>query len=168
LDAIRKVDEQIGSILSALKSRPDFAREDWQIVLTSDHGGAPDGRHDGGTPEKRTVPFLVTSRIATQGLMGGRPEIVDVAPTVLAHMGSTAPAVYDGRAQGCLHVVASGSQSGKAGRNRGERQPAGTTGKSSKGFENSPNRTDVYDSPPAGQRASIRFRPTEPPYIIPC
>jgi hypothetical protein len=100
LEAIRKVDAQIGQILTALRRRPAFARENWQIVLTSDHGGAADGTHGGGTPEKRTVPFLVAGKNVSQGFLQGRPQIVDVAPTVLAHLGVAVPTYFDGREQG--------------------------------------------------------------------
>src|SRR5690606_18510988 len=37
--AILKVDQQIGSIMTALKARATYAQEDWLVVVTSGKGG---------------------------------------------------------------------------------------------------------------------------------
>jgi hypothetical protein len=97
---IEQVDGQIGQVLSAISARPGFANEDWQIILTSDHGGNPDGGHGGGTPEKRTIPFVVSGRNVAPGLPFPAPRNVDVAKTVLTHMGVAIPDSLDGHAVG--------------------------------------------------------------------
>jgi hypothetical protein len=97
---IADTDFQIGQIMSAMAARPNFANEDWLVILTSDHGGSPNGSHDGGTPEKRTIPFIVAGPLATTVLPQAHPRQTDVAATVLAYFGAPLPSNYDGHAVG--------------------------------------------------------------------
>lgn len=99
LTEIRQTDLFIGRLLSAVESRPSFADEDWQIVVTSDHGGRG-WSHGFPTADNYTIPYIVTSKSAQQGLLTGTPRNVDVAPTVLDHMGFAVPGDLDGRIQG--------------------------------------------------------------------
>ena len=101
LAEIESVDTQIGQILAAIENRPTFASEDWQIVITSDHGG--DGTAHGGlSPNSETIPFIVADKSVSQGLLDGRVINYDTAPTVIEHLQGAAalPAHYDGVAQG--------------------------------------------------------------------
>jgi hypothetical protein len=100
LAEIANTDAQIGQIMSAMAARPNFANEDWLVILTSDHGGSPDGSHSGGTPEKRTIPFLVAGKLATTVLPQANPRQTDVAATVLSYFGAPIPSNYDGHAVG--------------------------------------------------------------------
>ena len=43
LAEIADTDAQIGQIMSAMAARPNFANEDWLVILTTDHGGLGDG-----------------------------------------------------------------------------------------------------------------------------
>lgn len=52
--AIQTVDGHVGSILNALYSRPNYANEDWIILLTTDHGGIGTG-HGGNTNSERKI-----------------------------------------------------------------------------------------------------------------
>lgn len=61
-----QVDGQIGRILNAIKNRPNFAFESWQIVLTSDHGGYGNS-HGTRASAYYTIPFLVASKSVAQG-----------------------------------------------------------------------------------------------------
>jgi len=97
---IEQVDGQVGQLMNALAARPNFDVEDWQIVITSDHGGNPDGGHGGGTPEKRTIPFLVSGRNVAPGTPFPAPRNVDVAKTVLTHLGVAISSDLDGHAIG--------------------------------------------------------------------
>ncbi|RYZ94743.1 MAG: hypothetical protein EOO68_19750, partial [Moraxellaceae bacterium] len=63
ITAINTVDNQIGEIMNALKSRPAFANENWLVVVTSNYGGTYSGTvNQGGTLytdlERNTLPFL--------------------------------------------------------------------------------------------------------------
>jgi hypothetical protein len=89
---IEDVDDQVGSILAALKNRPDYESEDWLIVVTSDHGGNYAGAYNGhgeDRPEDRTV-FTIVSGPAVKnpgGTLYPQPSQVDVVPTLLTHLG---------------------------------------------------------------------------------
>ena len=39
-NAIVKADEYVGNILTALKARKNYAKEDWLVIVTSNHGGS--------------------------------------------------------------------------------------------------------------------------------
>ena len=99
VNEIADVDGQIGQVLNALKNRPDFASEDWQIVITSDHGGRGSS-HGIHSADNYTIPFLVASKSASQGYLAGVPNNYDAAPTALAHMGVPVPANMDGKVRG--------------------------------------------------------------------
>lgn len=98
-DEITEVDGQVGRILEAIKNRPNFASEDWQIVITSDHGGRGSS-HGIHAADNYTIPFLVASKDVNQGYLQGVPKNYDAAPTALAFMGVTVPTNIDGVVQG--------------------------------------------------------------------
>lgn len=86
--AIEKVDQHVGRIVNAVKQRPTFAREDWLILVTSDHGGRGKGHSGGRTdPERLHVPLIVSGAGAKRGVIKEQAYIVDVVPTALAHLG---------------------------------------------------------------------------------
>ena len=90
LAAIEKADTDVGSMLTALYSRPGYidGSEDWLILAVTDHGGKGN-HHDlpsGGEEVYRTF-YIAAGDSVTQGADLGTPRIFDVAPTVLNHMG---------------------------------------------------------------------------------
>ena len=99
LDEVHQVDTQIGEILSAVETRPSFDAENWQIVVTSDHGGFRFS-HGEARADNYTIPFLVSSRTAAHGLLAGTPSNVDTASTALDHLGVPLSDDLDGRVQG--------------------------------------------------------------------
>lgn len=96
---IREVDGQIGQVLTALKNRPNFANEDWQIIITSDHGGRGSS-HGIHSADNYTIPFLVASQHVNQGYIQGVPHNYDTAVTALDHMGISIPDNLDGEVRG--------------------------------------------------------------------
>ena len=58
--AIQEVDTYVGRLLDALKNRKNYAKEDWLILLSTDHGGIKRG-HGGGTEVERTT-FIIASK----------------------------------------------------------------------------------------------------------
>lgn len=73
--------------------------EDWLIVVTTDHGHyIPSGGHGGcGIDDERRTWILAKGRGATAGLKPIDTRLVDVAPTVLSHLGLPVSATLDGK-----------------------------------------------------------------------
>jgi predicted AlkP superfamily pyrophosphatase or phosphodiesterase len=66
ISAIEIVDGQIGPILNAIEQRPNYANEDWLILISSDHGGMSTS-HGGTSIEHREVAFIASGNsVATQ------------------------------------------------------------------------------------------------------
>lgn len=86
--AIERVDGHLGKLLAAIKDRKSFAREDWLIVVTSDHGGKGTS-HGGGhnDPEVLHSFLIISGESAARGSIDSPVYLVDVVPTVLAHLG---------------------------------------------------------------------------------
>ena len=59
ISSIEEADTQVGVVLEALYSRPNYAQEDWLVIVTHDHGGV--GYSHGGTSiEHRNVSFIAS------------------------------------------------------------------------------------------------------------
>ncbi len=86
LEAIETVDAQIGRMLDAVRARPTYAREDWLVVVTTDHGGI-EQMHGGQSAEERTIPFIVAGGATQRGeTISPGPGHTAVPPTVLRHL----------------------------------------------------------------------------------
>ncbi len=81
------IDAHIGALLAAIEERPSRAREDWLIIVSSDHAGSRGAGHGQDIPAHRLVPLIVSGQSAARGEILPAPEIVDVAATALAHLG---------------------------------------------------------------------------------
>lgn len=98
--AVQTADSFVGQALAAIINRPDFANEDWQIVVTADHGHRAGGGHGGQSDLERTIPFIVASKGVNQGNYA--TEFVqgvshaDASPTILDHFGVNIPSHYYG------------------------------------------------------------------------
>lgn len=91
-NAITLADIFVGRMLRRISARESFPQEDWQIVLTSDHGHRPSGGHGGHSTLERQIPFIVSNRRVSPGAIEpGENETpvshADVVPTVLEHFG---------------------------------------------------------------------------------
>ncbi len=83
---LETVDTHIGTVLAAMRKRPNFANEDWLVLLTADHGGINKG-HGGQTPEERTVFIVASGGGYPHEVVRGEWGIVAIPPTVLRHLG---------------------------------------------------------------------------------
>ncbi|HEY9292802.1 MAG TPA: alkaline phosphatase family protein [Microlunatus sp.] len=89
-NAIITEDRWTGELINAVRLRPTFADEDWLVVITTDHGHRDEGGHGGNSWQERQS-FIAMARLAddlgfvpSEGLAN-----VDLAPTVLTHLGVT-------------------------------------------------------------------------------
>jgi hypothetical protein len=103
LAAIESVDAFAGRVLTALAARPTAANEDWLVIVTSDHGGTPDGTHGRDIPEHRNTGLIVSGRSTAIGTtITPTPALVDVPATVMTFLGLAIDPAWgwDGRAVG--------------------------------------------------------------------
>jgi len=104
INAIQTVDGHIGTVIAALKARPDYANEDWVVLLTTDHGGIGTG-HGGNSVSERKIwwvgsgnspvskqltnvtdpgSYAIGNHNATVAL--NNPSQADIAVTALDHL----------------------------------------------------------------------------------
>jgi predicted AlkP superfamily pyrophosphatase or phosphodiesterase len=86
LRAIEKADRQVGRMIDALEKRKNLDRENWLILVSTDHGGSEFG-HGKNTPEHRTIFFIAAGKDASRGEIRGEVNVVDVAANALVHLG---------------------------------------------------------------------------------
>ncbi|MCI0459415.1 MAG: alkaline phosphatase family protein [Gemmataceae bacterium] len=101
VQAIERADTQVGAVLTALRQRKTYEREDWLILVSTDHGGSGKG-HGKDIPEHRTIFLIVSGPSAARGVIDPAPGIVDVTVTALVHLGVALDPRWrlDGRAVG--------------------------------------------------------------------
>ena len=92
---IEQADRYIGTLLDALRQRPTYAKEDWLILMSTDHGRRDDGGHGGNSDLERRIFYLASGPAALKGTPAAPPALVDVAVTALAHLGITADPAWD-------------------------------------------------------------------------
>lgn len=86
--AIENIDRHIGRLVEAISERDGHDREDWLIVVCTDHGGLNNTHRMGHIYPEITDVFLVLSGPGVdRGAKVEKPRLVDIAPTVLAHLG---------------------------------------------------------------------------------
>lgn len=54
-NAITTIDGYIGEVLQALKQRQNYAKEDWLVIITSNHGGLENGVYGGVSETERRI-----------------------------------------------------------------------------------------------------------------
>ena len=99
--AIEVADGQVGELVAAMKRRSTYEREDWLVLVSTDHGRRDDGGHGGESDLEHTIFYLAAGPGAARG-QADFPEIVDVAVTALTHLGITIDTAWqlDGRSVG--------------------------------------------------------------------
>jgi predicted AlkP superfamily pyrophosphatase or phosphodiesterase len=86
MKALEIADAQVGAILEAITSRPNYKNEDWLVIVTTDHGGLDTG-HGGQSEDERTIFFITSGNGANRGELSPGPGHVAVPPTVFKHLG---------------------------------------------------------------------------------
>lgn len=82
--AIRKMDEKVGQIWKAVQYRQQRFREEWLIVITTDHGRDENsGKHHGGQSFRERSGWIISNikQPNTYAKMS-YPGVVDIMPTI--------------------------------------------------------------------------------------
>jgi predicted AlkP superfamily pyrophosphatase or phosphodiesterase len=94
-EAVKYTDKQVGKIWSALQYRQQQFKEDWMIVITTDHGrDSITGKGHGGQSEReRTTWIVINSKDVDLNhyWRDYTPAIVDIMPTIARFLGVTIP-----------------------------------------------------------------------------
>lgn len=93
--SVERCDAAVGRILSALDSAG--LREQYTILLLSDHGGHDDG-HGTEMPEDMTIPWILNGAgVKHRYEIQGPVSILDTAPTIAYLLGLQCPDAWEGR-----------------------------------------------------------------------
>lgn len=101
--ALERVDALVGKVIAAVEARPTFAREDWLVIVCTDHGGQGLNHSRGHKDaEVNNVFLIVSGPSAARGVWEGPTAQVDVVATALAHLEVELKAEWklDGKAVG--------------------------------------------------------------------
>jgi predicted AlkP superfamily pyrophosphatase or phosphodiesterase len=86
-DAIRMMDKQMGRLWEAVQYREKNFKEDWLVVITTDHGRDPkDGKGHGGQSDRERSTWIVTNAKDLNVNFKSNPGVVDIMPTIARHM----------------------------------------------------------------------------------
>jgi Type I phosphodiesterase / nucleotide pyrophosphatase len=89
LNAISHVDSHIGELLRAMRARPQFAEENWLMLLTTDHGGRGTS-HGGDSDDERNIWLIAHGRALQEEHLTTTPMGQDgLVPMIYAHLGIT-------------------------------------------------------------------------------
>ncbi len=92
-EAVRMMDDLVGRIWEAVKKRQQDYDEDWLILVTTDHGrDAITGRDHGGQSDRERATWIVTNSTRLNENFRSQPAIVDILPSLAAHLGIEVPA----------------------------------------------------------------------------
>ena len=72
LSALQQIDGYMGEFLQAIDKRDNSFFEDWLIIVTSNHGGMPDGRYGGNSDAERNTFGLFYYSHYTERKMDGK------------------------------------------------------------------------------------------------
>jgi len=92
-EAVKYTDKQIGKIWAALQYRQQQFREDWMIVVTTDHGrDSVTGKGHGGQSERERTTWIVTNaKDLNHYWRDYTPGIVDIMPTIARYLDINIP-----------------------------------------------------------------------------
>lgn len=91
--AVQLMDEWVGRIWNAVQARQEAHNEDWLLVVTTDHGrDAATGRNHGDQSERERTIWIVTNSNRLNPRFSEMPAVVDILPSIAAHMALDIPA----------------------------------------------------------------------------
>lgn len=92
IDALIKLDVQIGKIYDAILYRQQNFKEDWMIIMTTDHGrNEKDGKGHGGQSFRQRSTWMVSNKKFNNYASLSYPGIVDIMPTLANYLSVNIP-----------------------------------------------------------------------------
>jgi predicted AlkP superfamily pyrophosphatase or phosphodiesterase len=89
LHSIGLVDSHIGEVLRAMRARPQFAQEDWLVLITTDHGGRGNS-HGGDSDQERNIWLLAEGKHLDKQQLTTQPvPQTALVPLIYTHLGMT-------------------------------------------------------------------------------
>jgi predicted AlkP superfamily pyrophosphatase or phosphodiesterase len=86
-NAVRTMDKRLDALWNVIKEREQKFREDWLVVVTTDHGrDAATGKDHGGQSERERTTWIVTNGKNLNDEFKNEPGVVDILPSILKHM----------------------------------------------------------------------------------
>ncbi len=91
--AVISIDQQIGQIYEAIEYRMKYHKEDWLIIITTDHGRDPvtGQEHGNQTDRERTTWIVTNNKEMNTYFQDFVPAIVDILPTIARFMNFKIP-----------------------------------------------------------------------------
>lgn len=84
LNALNKLDNQIGKLKEAIDFREKNFNEEWLVIITTDHGRDTFGFHHGGQTNRERNTWIATNYTGMNDYFKKQqPAIVDIASTIL-------------------------------------------------------------------------------------
>lgn len=85
--AIRLLDRQVGRVMDAIEYRRKQFKEDWLLIITTDHGrGEESGKNHGGQSPRQRSGWIVCNKPLNAYARYNYPAIVDIMPTLARHL----------------------------------------------------------------------------------
>jgi Type I phosphodiesterase / nucleotide pyrophosphatase len=85
-DAILILDQQVGRLWKAIQYRQKNFNEDWQIIITTDHGREDNGYHHGGQGVRERTTWIATNAKGLNNYFAQQPGIIDIMATMASHL----------------------------------------------------------------------------------
>ena len=85
--AVKRMDDQVGRIWSAVEQRQQTRNEDWMFIVTTDHGrDAETGMSHGEQTMRERTTWIVTNVENLNSRFRETPAIVDILPSIATYM----------------------------------------------------------------------------------
>lgn len=85
--AVELVDQQIGKLYKAIRKREKKHKEEWLLIITTDHGrDAETGKNHGGQSDRERTTWITTNQAAVNERFTDGLSIVDIFPSVVQFM----------------------------------------------------------------------------------
>ena len=100
-DALQLTDAWIGEIVQVVRRRQAALKEDWLIIVTTDHGRNQEtGKDHGGQSQRERTTWIATNSANLNDHFLGSPGIIDILPSIVNHMGIRMPEVIQSQLDG--------------------------------------------------------------------